>query len=129
MSRILVIEDNEGNLELMRVVLEMAGHEVEGSQDATLGLELVENWQPDLVLMDMHMPGMDGFEATRILKSKDNTRKIPVIAVTAISDHADEERVLGCGCDGYIAKPVDTRNLAAQIEDFLKKGKRTHASR
>lgn len=121
-----MIEDNEGNLELMRVVLEMAGHEIRGAQSADEGLAMVQDWLPDLVLMDMHMPGMDGFEATRIIKSGDETRAIPVIAVTAISDHTDEERVLGCGCDGFISKPVDTRCLAAQIEAFLKKGTSTH---
>lgn len=122
MSRILVIEDNEGNLELMKVVLEMAGHEVIGATTAHDGLDAARNFEPNLILMDMHLPGMDGYEATRIIKDDDSLMHIPVIAVTAITDRADEEKVRACGCEGFIAKPVDTRNLASQIAVFLKLG-------
>jgi len=119
MSRILVIEDNEGNLELMRVVLEMAGHEVIGAPDADRGLREARRSSPDLILMDMHLPGMDGYEATRIIKEDENLKSIPVIAVTALTDHKEEERICACGCDGFITKPVDTRKLASELAHFL----------
>lgn len=122
MSRILVVEDNEGNLELIRVVLEMAGYEVIGASSADVGLLAARKAHPDLILMDMHLPGMDGYEATRIIKGDNELKHIPVIAVTAVTDRTDEERVRACGCEGFIAKPVDTRSLAAQIAEFLKLG-------
>jgi len=122
MSRILVVEDNEGNLELIRVVLEMAGYEVIGASSADVGLLAARKAHPDLILMDMHLPGMDGYEATRIIKGDKELKHIPVIAVTAVTDRTDEERVRACGCEGFIAKPVDTRSLAAQIAEFLKPG-------
>jgi len=122
MSRILVVEDNEGNLELIRVVLEMAGHEVIGAPSADVGLLAARKARPDLILMDMHLPGLDGYEATRIIKADETLKGIPVIAVTAITERTDEERVRACGCEGFIAKPVDTRSLATQINEFLKPG-------
>lgn len=122
MSRILVVEDNEGNLELIRVVLEMAGYEVIGASSADVGLLAARKAHPDLILMDMHLPGMDGYEATRIIKGDKELKHIPVIAVTAVTDRTDEERVRACGCEGFIAKPVDTRSLAAQIAEFMKPG-------
>ncbi len=119
MSKILVIEDNEGNLELIRVVLEMAGHKVLGALNADDGVLLARSSRPDLILMDMHLPGMDGFEATRIIKAEEALQHIPIIAVTAITERKDEERVLESGCNGFIAKPINTRELASQIEEFL----------
>jgi len=118
-SKILVIEDNEGNLELIRVVLEMAGHKVLGALNADDGVLLARSSRPDLILMDMHLPGMDGFEATRIIKAEEALQHIPIIAVTAITERKDEERVLESGCNGFIAKPINTRELASQIEEFL----------
>jgi CheY-like chemotaxis protein len=123
MSRILVVEDNEGNLELMRVVLEMAGHEVIVTSSADVGLLAARKTTPDLILMDMHLPGMDGYEATRIIKKDESLKHIPVIAVTAITDRSDEERVRSCGCEGFIAKPVNTRKLPDQVAGFLKERK------
>ncbi len=119
MSRILIVEDNEGNLELIKVVLEMAGHDIIPALSADEGLAAARAKIPDLILMDMHLPGMDGYEATRIIKKDKNLKEIPVIAVTAITDHSDEEKLFRCGCDGFIAKPVDTRSLASQVENFL----------
>jgi CheY-like chemotaxis protein len=116
---ILVIEDNAGNLELMRVVLEMAGYEVMSAESADAGLEKARQSRPDLILMDMHLPGMDGYQATRIIKSDPDLKDIPVIAVTAICGLSDEKRVLENGCDGYINKPVNTRTLADQIAGYL----------
>ena len=119
MKRILVVEDNAGNLELMQVVLEMAGFEVAVAASADAGLDRARMIHPDLILMDMHLPGMDGYEATRILKSDPELKDIPVIAVTAICDASDEQKLLEHGCNGCINKPVNTRTLADQIAGFL----------
>lgn len=121
MSTILVVEDNEGNQELLRVLLEMAGHVVRCAQTADEGISLARELSPDLILMDMHLPGMDGYEATRIIKSDSVLKKIPIIAVTAISDRHDEEILTACGCDGFIAKPIDTRQVAADIAAVLER--------
>ncbi|MBN2379450.1 response regulator [candidate division WOR-3 bacterium] len=119
MKRILVIEDNAGNLELIRVVLEMAGYDVIGAESADAGLKKARQTHPDIILMDMHLPGMDGYEATQIIKSDPDLKEIPVIAVTAICGLSDEKKVLEYGCDGYINKPVNTRTLADQIAGYL----------
>jgi CheY-like chemotaxis protein len=92
------------------------------SQPEGSGLLAARKARPDLILMDMHLPGLDGYEATRIIKADETLKNIPVIAVTAITERTDEERVRACGCEGFIAKPVDTRSLATQINEFLKPG-------
>ncbi|NLI97925.1 response regulator [bacterium] len=121
MSSILVVEDNEGNQELLRVLLEMAGHKVTCASSADEGLRLARLMHPDLILMDMHLPGMDGYEATRLLKQDKELKMVPVIAVTAISDRHDEEVLRACGCDGYISKPIDTRQVAQDIAAVLER--------
>ncbi len=121
MSTILVVEDNAGNQELLRVLLEMAGHVVRCAETADDGIALARELRPDLILMDMHLPGMDGYEATRIIKKDADLKRIPVIAVTAISDRHDEEILSACGCDGFIAKPIDTRQVAADIAAVLER--------
>jgi len=123
-KRILVIEDNAGNLELIRVVLEMAGYEVIGAENADDGLTSAYQNRPDLILMDMHLPGLDGYEATRILKQDPKLKDVPVIAVTAICGLADEKKLIEYGCNGYINKPVNTRTLADQIAGFLEGNKK-----
>jgi two-component system cell cycle response regulator DivK len=112
MATVLVVEDNEANMRLAVFLLEAEGHRVLSATDAEQGLALARDLHPDLVLMDIQLPGMDGLEATMQLKSDDATRSIPVIALTALAMKGDEERILAAGCDGYIAKPM-------RYQDFL----------
>lgn len=121
MSRVLIVEDNRTNMMLAIFLLESAGHTVLSAADAEAGLMLARAEQPDLILMDIQLPGMDGLEATAILKEADDTRAIPVIALTALAMKGDEERIRAAGCDGYIAKPMDYRRFLAAIADQLGK--------
>ena len=106
MARILVIEDNPANMTLATFLLESAGYTVLSATDAETGLTLARDEHPNLILMDIQLPGMDGLEATALLKRDDATRAIPVIALTALAMKGDEERIRAAGCDGYIAKPL-----------------------
>ncbi len=113
--RVLVVEDNPANMTLAIFLLESAGHTVLSATDAEAGLTLARAEQPDLILMDIQLPGMDGLEATALLKQDDATRAIPVIALTALAMKGDEERIRAAGCDGYIAKPLAYKDFLAVI--------------
>ena len=115
MATILVVEDNPENMKLVVLVLETAGHTVIGATDAEAGLALARDVLPDLILMDIQLPGMDGLEATEVLKRDAATRAIPVIALTALAMKGDEARIRAAGCDGYIAKPMPYREFLATI--------------
>ena len=119
MSRILIIEDNTANMTLVTFLLQSAGHTVLSAGDAEAGLTLARAEQPDLILMDIQLPGMDGLEATRLLKQDVATSAIPVIALTALAMKGDEERIRAAGCDGYIAKPLAYRDFLATISAQL----------
>lgn len=119
MSTVLVVEDTPATLKLVTVLLRAAGHEVLQARRADEALALARTHGPGLILMDVQLPGMDGLEATRILKRDVATRAIPVLALTALAMKGDEERVLAAGCDGYIAKPFQTRALVAQVARML----------
>ncbi len=121
MAKVLIIEDNPANMTLATFLLQSAGHAVLSASDAESGLTLAHNEQPDLVLMDIQLPGMDGLEATALLKSGATTRDIPVIALTALAMKGDEERIRAAGCDGYIAKPLAYRDFLATISAQLVK--------
>lgn len=121
MSTVLVVEDNPANLTLATFLLQSAGHVVLAARDAENGLALARAEQPDLILMDIQLPGMDGLEATAILKSDESTRAIPVIALTALAMKGDEQRILAAGCDGYIAKPLAYKEFLATISARLQK--------
>jgi two-component system cell cycle response regulator DivK len=112
MSKVLIIEDNPTNMTLAIFLLQSAGHTVISATDAEAGLTLARDEQPDLILMDIQLPGMDGLQATGLLKRDESTRAIPVIALTALAMKGDEERIRAAGCDGYIAKPM-------RYQDFL----------
>lgn len=112
---ILVIDDNPVNLKLASEVLLADGHAVIRAEDAEMALRLLERQMPDLVLTDIALPRMDGLQLTRRLKGDPRYRHLPVIALTASAMKGDEARVLEAGCDAYIAKPIDTRTLSAQI--------------
>jgi two-component system cell cycle response regulator DivK len=115
MAKVLIIEDNAANMKLATFLLESAGHTVLSATDAEAGLTYARGEQPDLILMDIHLPGMDGLEATMLLKRDDATRAIPVIALTALAMKGDEERIRAAGCIGYIAKPMRYQEFLATI--------------
>jgi two-component system cell cycle response regulator DivK len=119
MAKVLIIEDNAANMTLATFLLQSAGHSVLSATDAETGLTLARSQQPDLVLMDIQLPGMDGLEATGLLKSDESTRDIPVIALTALAMKGDEERIRAAGCDGYIAKPLAYKDFLATIAAHL----------
>ena len=115
MAKVLIVEDNPANMTLAIFLLESAGHAVIHATDAEAGLTLSRAEQPDLILMDIQLPGMDGLEATMLLKHDDATRAIPVIALTALAMKGDEARIRAAGCDGYIAKPLAYKEFLAVI--------------
>lgn len=119
MSRVLVIEDNPANMTLATFLLESAGHTVLAAIDAETGLTIARSQKPDLILMDIQLPGMDGLEATATLKGDDATKGIPVVALTALAMKGDEERIRAAGCDGYIAKPLAYKEFLRTIKALL----------
>jgi two-component system cell cycle response regulator DivK len=120
-GKVLVVEDNPANMTLATFLLKSAGHSVLCATDAESGLTLARSDQPDLILMDIQLPGMDGLQATALLKADASTRSIPVIALTALAMKGDEERIRAAGCDGYIAKPLAYREFLATISIILVK--------
>lgn len=115
MATVLVVEDNVANMTLASFLLTSAGHTVLSAADAEAGITIARTQHPDLILMDIQLPGMDGLEATAILKQDAATRPIPVIALTALAMKGDEERIRAAGCDGYIAKPMRYQEFLATI--------------
>jgi CheY-like chemotaxis protein len=121
MPKILIVEDNEDNRDSLARRLERRGFEVVKAADGNAGITAARSEKPDLVLMDMNMPELDGWEATRRLKSAPETADLPVIALTAYALSGDRERALEAGCADYHAKPVEFTKLLAQIEAVLQK--------
>jgi len=119
---ILVVEDNERNLKLLRDVLEYAGYDVRVARTGEDGVTLAVKEPPDLVLMDLQLPGIDGMEALRQLRASPRTADIPVVAVTAQAMKQDRERVLQAGFDGYVEKPISVRAFPEQVRGFLSGG-------
>jgi len=120
MTHILVIEDNPANMELVRYVLEAFGYGVSAAVDGESGIELARAERPDLVICDLQLPGIDGIEVARRLKTLPALAGVPLIAVTAYAMVGDRERVLAAGFDGYISKPLDPQTFVPQIAGFLK---------
>jgi len=116
---ILVVEDNEANQLLASSVLEREGFRVEIAGNAQEALEKVSITPPDLILMDVQMPGVDGLTFTRRLKANQKTAAIPIVALTALAMLGDRERTLDAGCAGYIPKPINTRTFATEVRQFL----------
>ena len=119
---ILVVEDNERNLKLLRDVLEYAGYDVRVARTAEDGITLAVKEPPDLVLMDLQLPGIDGMEALRRLRENPRTADIPVVAVTAQAMKQDRERALEAGFNGYVTKPISVRAFPDQVRGFLSGG-------
>ena len=116
---ILIVDDNPANLKLARMLLAGEGFEVCTAIDAEEALVLLQSFRPRLILMDLQMPGMDGFELTRQLKADPATRGIVILALTAYAMKGDEQRAREAGCDGYVAKPIDTRTLPGLLARHL----------
>jgi len=123
MASILIIEDNPANMKLVSLLLLNAGHTVLRATDAETGLTLARADQPDLILMDIQLPGMDGLAATTLLKKDAVTAAIPIIALTAMAMKEDQEKTRAAGCDAYIAKPLRYQELYEVIDALLAKGK------
>ncbi len=120
-TKALVVEDNDMNCRLIKFVLERSNFEVLVSKSAEEAIGIAGSELPDVILMDVQLPGMDGLEATGRLKKNPATARIPVVAITAHAMHGDEERIRAAGCEGYIAKPINTRELADVIAAHLEK--------
>jgi CheY-like chemotaxis protein len=116
---ILIVEDNEANQLLASAVLEREGYKVEVASSSDEALDRLKRRSPDLILMDVHLPGIDGLSLTRLLKADERTASIPVVALTALAMRGDRERSLDAGCAGYISKPIDTRTFAAEVRKYL----------
>ena len=121
-GRILVVEDNPKNLKLVRDVLQFSGYEVIGATTGEEGVRLANEVSPDLILMDLKLPGIDGAEALRQIRASDRTREVPVVAVTASAMDDDRDRAFEWGFIGYVEKPISVRGLPQQVHDFLKLG-------
>jgi two-component system cell cycle response regulator DivK len=119
MAKILIIEDNPTNMKLTAMLLARVGHAVLQAVDAEIGLALALTDHPDLILMDLQLPGMDGLAATTRLKQSPGTADIPVVALTALAMKEDQAKALAAGCDAYIAKPIQYQELYATINRLL----------
>jgi two-component system cell cycle response regulator DivK len=118
-KRILAIEDHEENRRLLRDLLTSFGYELIEALTGEEGVSAAETERPDLILMDIQLPGMDGYETTRRIKGDPNLRHIPVIAVTSYALSGDDVKALEAGCDAYVTKPFDPAELLAKIQEFL----------
>ncbi len=118
---ILVVEDNELNMKLVRGLLSMGDYNVHEAVDAESGIELARQHLPDLILMDIQLPGMDGLAATRLMRDDTELVDIPVVALTSYAMEGDEEKAMESGCSGYISKPIDTRSFLESIDRYLQK--------
>jgi two-component system cell cycle response regulator DivK len=118
-ATILVVEDNPANLKLATLLLENAGYTVLAAGDGETGIRLAGERLPDLVLMDIQMPGIDGLEATRRLRADPATARLRIVALTALAMKGDEERILAAGCDGYIAKPFRPAEFLEKVAAAL----------
>jgi CheY-like chemotaxis protein len=116
---ILIVDDNPINMKLVTVLLKGEGFDVRAAGDALEALRLLREFVPDMILMDIQLPGIDGLELTRRLKADPRTAYIVILGLTAYAMKGDEERILAAGCDGYIPKPIDTRTLPDLIRRYL----------
>ena len=119
MAKILLVEDNEMNRDMLSRRLQRRGHEVVCAVDGADGVEMARNEMPGLILMDMSLPGIDGWEASRQIKADPQTSMIPIIALTAHAMRGDAEKARECGCDDYLSKPLDEDLLFEKIKQFL----------
>ena len=117
---ILVVEDNTLNMKLVRGLIKIGKYRMIEAIDAESGIELIREQRPDLVLMDIQLPGMDGLSATKIIKEDPELKDIPIVALTSYAMQGDKEKALAAGCTGYIAKPIDTRKFLETVSQYFK---------
>jgi two-component system cell cycle response regulator DivK len=119
-TRVLIVDDNALNVELAAFVLDQGGFQVTSAADAVEAMAKIPDFQPDLILMDIQMPGMNGLELTHRLKSAADTRHITIVAFTGYAMKGDEAKMREAGCDGYLSKPIDVATFADSVRAFLK---------
>jgi len=119
MKKVMVIEDNENNMYLMRFMLEKHGYKVIEARDGLTGVAMALEQQPDLILMDIQLPDINGLEATRRICKSDTAGKIPIIAVTSYAMVGDREKTLEAGCSGYIEKPINPETFMQELQKYL----------
>jgi len=119
MKRILVVEDNEANMYLIRFILRKSGHEVIEAGTGEKGVKLAIKEKPDLVIMDIQLPGIDGLEATRRIRASEADEELTIVALTSYAMVGDKEKALKAGCTGYIEKPINPETFMAEIEKYL----------
>lgn len=120
-GNILVIEDNEQNLYLVKFILEKNGYQVNAAVDGQTGIEMADHLKPDLILLDIQLPVMDGYAVARSLRANSNVANIPIIAVTSHAMVGDREKAMAAGCNGYIEKPINPDTFISEVESHLKK--------
>ena len=118
-KRILVVEDHEDNRRIMRDLLTSSGYEVIEAVTGVEGVTAAETHRPELILMDIQLPGIDGYEATRQIKANPNLRKVPIIVVTSYALSGDDVKAFEAGCDAYVAKPFSPRDLLAKVREYV----------
>jgi two-component system cell cycle response regulator DivK len=118
-KKILVVEDAEDNRQILRDLLGMAGYDMVEAHDGAQGVAMAAEHRPDLILMDIQMPVMDGYEATRQIKANPELKAIPIMAVTSYALSGDEQKTRDAGCDAYIAKPYSPRQMLAKVREIL----------
>ncbi len=119
MKKVLVIEDNETNLYLMHTIVEKLGHQVIEARDGFEGVKLAISKIPDLILMDIQLPGMDGYMATQKIRENEATKEIPIIAITSYAMVGDKEKTLAAGCTAYIEKPIEPESFIETLNKYL----------
>ncbi|MFA5157173.1 MAG: response regulator [Candidatus Omnitrophota bacterium] len=118
-KKILVVDDNEQNRLLMSDILQYRGYEIFQAEDGEKGVGMAREFKPDLILLDMQMPGIDGFTAVKMLKDDPLTKDIKIIVVTSLAMKGDKEKIIALGVDDYIAKPIDTRQFPVLVEKYI----------
>jgi len=119
-ATVLIIEDNDNNIYMETYLLENSGYSVIQARNGHLGIELAQKEQPDLILLDIQLPQMDGYTVAAALKKGEGTKNIPIVAVTSYAMPGDREKVIEAGCDGYVEKPINTETFVDEVIQFLK---------
>jgi CheY-like chemotaxis protein len=122
--KVLVVEDNELNMKLVKHLLLIGKYHALQAADAESGIDLARRAQPDLILMDIQLPGMSGLDATRLIKADPSLQQIPVVALTSFAMQGDEQKALDAGCNGYITKPINTRGFLEAIAHYMENQQR-----